>query len=379
MKILVVGGFLGSGKTSTIIRLGKEFSDAGQKVAVIVNEIGEVGIDGDVISKYGLDMTELTSGCICCSLKVNMKTTLAILKKDYSPDIILIEPTGIAFPHIIRNEISLMDLKDTTIQPLVTLIDGSRFKQLMKEAKNFAMRQIIDAEILGVNKIDLIDEIRIPIIQASVQQLNPTAKVILLSASKEDEHWFDFVRLAMGDVPGHEGIHESQVARGELAIRDDVVAPKEEGEEELNSIEASGISSYATEYRLEGQVSSDLARETAKEIMETIKSKVVELSPEFVGHIKLFIESDSNTIKTNLTAFDQEITMEVIDNVAGDVPRLKVLSAVSSIDREKLVNIVNETISDKLGGRSIAFSHSKPHDHDPDHGRSLPVNLINNN
>jgi hypothetical protein len=169
------------------------------------------------------------------------------------------------------------------------------------------------------------------------------------------------------------------VARGELAIRDDVVAPKEEGEEELNSIEASGISSYATEYRLEGQVSSDLARETAKEIMETIKSKVVELSPEFVGHIKLFIESDSNTIKTNLTAFDQEITMEVIDNVAGDVPRLKVLSAVSSIDREKLVNIVNETISDKLGGRSIAFSHSKPHDHDPDHGRSLPVNLINNN
>ncbi|MDG6243530.1 MAG: GTP-binding protein [Methanolobus sp.] len=379
MKILVVGGFLGSGKTSTIIRLGKEFSDAGQKVAVIVNEIGEVGIDGDVISKYGLDMTELTSGCICCSLKVNMKTTLTILKKDYNPDIILIEPTGIAFPHIIKNEIGLMDLKDTTIQPLVTLIDGSRFKQLMKEAKNFAMRQIIDAEILGINKIDLIDEIRIPIIQASVQQLNPTAKVILLSASKEDDHWFDFVRLAMGDVPGHEGIHESQVARGESAIRDDVLVPKEEGGEELNSIEASGISSYATEYRLEGQVSSDLARETAKEIMETIKSKVMELSPEFVGHIKLFIESDSNTIKTNLTAFDQDITMEVIDNVAGDVPRLKVLSAVSSIDREKLVNIVNETISGILGANGIAFSNSKPHNHDHDHGDPRPINLVNNN
>ncbi|MEZ5335814.1 MAG: GTP-binding protein [Methanolobus sp.] len=72
MKILVVGGFLGSGKTSTIIRLGKEFSEADQKVAIIVNEIGEVGLDGDVISKYGLDMTELTSGCILQFLKVNM-------------------------------------------------------------------------------------------------------------------------------------------------------------------------------------------------------------------------------------------------------------------------------------------------------------------
>lgn len=376
MKILVVGGFLGSGKTSTIIRLGKEFSAAGQKVAVIVNEIGEVGIDGDVISKYGLDMTELTSGCICCSLKVNMKTTLTILKKDYNPDIILIEPTGIAFPHIIKNEIGLMDLKDTTIQPLVTLIDGSRFKQLMKEAKNFAMRQIIDAEILGINKIDLIDEIRIPIIQASVQQLNPTAKVILLSASKEDDHWFDFVKLAMGDVPENEVIPESKMSKSAPEAEGDKPAPLEE---ELNSIVASGISSYATEYRLEERISEDLARETAKDIMESLRSKVMELSPEFVGHIKLFIESDSNTIKTNLTAFDQDITMEVIDNLTGDLPRLKVLSAVSSIDREKLVNIVNETISGTLEGHSIAFSHSKAHNHDSDHGHSKPIDLVNKN
>ncbi|MEZ5335815.1 MAG: GTP-binding protein [Methanolobus sp.] len=90
---------------------------------------------------------------------------MTILKKDYNPDIVLIEPTGIAFPQIIKNEIDLMELKDTTIQPLVTLIDGSRFKQLMKEAKNFAMRQIIDAEILCINKIDLVEEIRIPILR----------------------------------------------------------------------------------------------------------------------------------------------------------------------------------------------------------------------
>ncbi|WP_094227675.1 GTP-binding protein [Methanolobus psychrotolerans] len=378
MKILVVGGFLGSGKTSTIIRLGKEFSETGKKVAVIVNEIGEVGIDGDVISKYGLDMTELTSGCICCSLKVNMKITLTILKRDYNPDIVLIEPTGIAFPQIIKNEISLMDLKDTTIQPLVTLIDGSRFKQLMKEAKNFAMRQIIDAEILGINKIDLIDEIRIPIIETSVQQLNPKAKVVLLSASKDDDHWHNFVKLAMDE----EISAKKEVRELKTTSKDTLVIDERTGEplvESLDSIEASGISSYATEYLLNEGIKTELARVVANEIMESIKSKVIELSPEFVGHIKLFIESDSNTIKTNLTAFDQDITMEVIDSLTKETPRLKILSAASSIDREKLVQIVNETISYKLDAQMIKFTHNKPHGHNHDHGNQKPIDLINNN
>ncbi|WP_340820762.1 GTP-binding protein [Methanolobus sp. WCC4] len=373
MKILVVGGFLGSGKTSTIIRLGKEFSETGQRIAVIVNEIGEVGIDGDVISKYGLDMKELTSGCICCSLKVNMKATLKILKEEYDPDIVLIEPTGIAFPQLIKNEIDLMELRDTTIQPLVTLIDGSRFKQLMKEAKNFAMRQIIDAEILGINKIDLIDEIRIPIIEASVQQLNPKAKVILLSASKEDEHWFDFVKLAMGDFPEYQEKHELKTTSPDTQVLDEITG--EPVEETLDSIEASGISSYATEFQLDSKIPADVAQTTAKDIMEELKAKVMELSPEFVGHIKLFIESDTNTIKTNLTAFDQDITMEIINTVPADAPRLKVLTAVSSIDQGKLIDIVNNTISEKLSGRNISFKHSKPHGH----GHPKPIDLINNN
>jgi G3E family GTPase len=373
MKVLIIGGFLGSGKTSTIIRLGMEFSAAGQKVAIIVNEIGEVGLDGDVISKYGLDMQEITNGCICCTLKVSMKATMTLLKRDYNPDIVLVEPTGIAFPQVIKNDVELMELKDTTIQPLVTLIDGSRFKQLMKEVKNFAMRQIIDAEILGINKIDLIDKIRIPIIEASVQQLNPNAKVILLSASLKDEHWDNFVKLAMGDVPEHPEKHELKTISPDTQIIDE--ATGKTIEETLDSIEASGIASYATEYKLNEKIATDLAQNVAKEIMDTIKSEVMKISSEFVGHIKLFIESDSNTVKTNLTAYDQDITMEVIDTITGDMPRLKVLSAVSNIDHEKLVHIVNDTISEKLTDKMISFKHNRSHGH----GHPTPINLINNN
>lgn len=372
MKVLVIGGFLGSGKTSTILRLGREFSNAGKRVAIIVNEIGEVGIDGDVISKYGLQTTELTSGCICCSLKVNMKTTITLLTKDYAPEILLIEPTGIAFPQIIKNEINLMDLRDVSIQPLVTLIDGSRFKQLMKEVKNFAMRQIIDAEILGINKVDLVEEIRIPIIEASVQQLNPKAKVILLSTKHEDEHWHDFVKLTLGEE-ADELIRDAQTTELKTTSAGIQMLDKETGlpiEMTMNSIEASGVTSYATEYSI-ANIDTDTARSVSMEIMESIKSDVIEHSPEFVGHIKLFTESDTDTVKVNLTSFDEDATVEIIASSNTEARRLKILSAVSNIGHNELVNIVQDTVEGKLRNKNIVFSHKFPaHGHEKDHHKN---------
>ena len=113
----------------------------------------------------------------------------------------MIEPTGIAFPHVIKDEIELMNLgEQVKIAPLVTLIDGSRFKHLMKEVKEFAMRQIIDAEILVINKVDLIEPIRLPIIEASVQQLNPKARVVLLSGRDTGEKFQNFMRIVLPDL-----------------------------------------------------------------------------------------------------------------------------------------------------------------------------------
>jgi G3E family GTPase len=357
MKVLVIGGFLGSGKTTTILRLGRDFSNAGNKVAIIVNEIGEVGIDGDVISKYGLQTTELTSGCICCSLKVNMKTTISLLMRDYKPDILLIEPTGIAFPQIIKNEIKLMDLKDTTIQPLVTLIDGSRFKQLMKEVKHFAMRQIIDAEVLGINKIDLVDKIQIPIIETSIQQLNPKAKVILLSATYEDEHWYDFVRMLFGEG-AEEIIKGDRVDELRTSIPGIQMVDKATGRpvaDTMDSIGASGITSYATEYSI-GNIHTDQAESVVRDLIDNIKEEVIKSSPEFVGHIKLFMESETDTARANLTAFDKEVAYELIQSRNAEPRRLKILSAVSNIKRERLISIVNGAVEEKLKKHGISFT-----------------------
>jgi G3E family GTPase len=272
VQVIVVGGFLGSGKTTTIINMGKYLAGKGKKVAIIVNEIGEVGIDGDVIKRFGFDTREITSGCICCSLKVGLRTTVTLLAKEYKPDILMIEPTGIAFPHVIRDEIELMNLGEKVkIAPLVTLIDGSRFKHLMKEVKDFAMRQIIDAEILVINKVDLIEPIRLPILEESVHQLNPKARIVLLSRKDTDEGFEKFMQMVLPDiaeVPEETLKATVEEKLGKKSERKTGEKPEHISPQETeSSIEASGVGSYSAEFAVEnGNMSTEAAREITTEL-----------------------------------------------------------------------------------------------------------------
>ncbi|MDR7664235.1 GTP-binding protein [Methanosarcina sp. Z-7115] len=362
MEVIVVGGFLGSGKTTTIINMGKYLAEKGKKVAIIVNEIGEVGIDGDVIKRFGFDTKEITSGCICCSLKVGLRTTVTLLAKEYNPDILMIEPTGIAFPHLIRDEVELMNLgEQVKMAPLVTLIDGSRFKPLMKEVKEFAMRQIIDAEILGINKVDLIEPIRIPILEASVQQLNPKARIVLLSGKDTGERFESFMRMVL---PEMEEIPEKAP---EVAI---VEKPESSAPQETeNSIDASGVGSYSAEFAVEnGNLSTGATRELTTELMNTIKAKVLKLNPEFVGHIKLFLDNGLETVKQSVTIYYEEPQEDIIKSEEGAVAKLKILSAVSNVEKGGLKDAVNSSVQEVFERKKIEVNKTEQgHDHEHGH------------
>ena len=102
MIVCQLAGFLGSGKTTLLIRLGTALGRAGRRVAIIVNEVGEVGVDGAVIESNGLRSVELTEGCICCSLSGSLQNTLRQVSTEFEPDVIMIEPTGLALPNKIK-------------------------------------------------------------------------------------------------------------------------------------------------------------------------------------------------------------------------------------------------------------------------------------
>jgi G3E family GTPase len=185
MMICQLAGFLGSGTTTLMIRIGSELGKRGKKVAIIVNEVGEVGIDGAVIESFGLEMIELTEGCICCSLSGSLQNTLRILADQFEPEIILLEPTGLALPSRVNSIIhtSLIELERSVS---VALVDAFRFDKIIAKTRNFFLRQIDGVDIIILNKIDLVDEQKLFDVEAALHELAHETPTVRISAKTGD-------------------------------------------------------------------------------------------------------------------------------------------------------------------------------------------------
>jgi G3E family GTPase len=181
MIICLISGFLGSGKTTLMIELGKRLGNAGRKAAIIVNEVGEVGVDGAFINASGLKSVELTEGCICCSLSGSLQNTLREITKTYKPDVILIEPTGLALPTRIERIIRTSMIEHDGIFG-VGVVDAFRGKKLEQEASLFFRRQLEEVNVLAINKIELVTEEQLVELEAMLQEVEPDAQIVRMSA-----------------------------------------------------------------------------------------------------------------------------------------------------------------------------------------------------
>ncbi len=344
MKCIIIGGFLGSGKTTTIRKLVEYLGAQGQRTAIIVNEIGEVGIDGETISKGGVETREITSGCVCCTLRISMEYTLRSLMSSYCPDTIIIEPTGIAFPGQIKSNIQSMNIPEITFAPIVNLVDPCRLGPDEGDLQNFVRNQIEDAEVLGINKADLIGHEKLLETCLLLRKLNAKSRIVHFSARQGGEA----LDKLFGLIVGNDQNKTAHEAEDSVEIRNSIEAK--------NSVEMSGVSAYSTEFEITSkEIPLETAVSVSGKILDSIRSKVTELNPEFTGHIKLSFAHKGNFIKGSVTSAHEKPEIEIIKKEKNSRSRLKILSAVTSIPREELIKTVDTTASGQMEDRQLSY------------------------
>ena len=184
MDIHILGGFLGTGKTTLLMKLVPMYSEIGKKVAIIVNEAGSVGVDGTTIKGQGYNAIELPQGCICCTLVGALQESLVKVVEDFHPDILIIEPTGLAFPNAVKDSVAAIKGRfiDYDKMDVVGMLDGPRYDIFITKKKDFYIKQLTGADIIAVNKKDLISEDKLKEITSWVKETFPGVKVVPMCA-----------------------------------------------------------------------------------------------------------------------------------------------------------------------------------------------------
>ena len=218
-KIDIFSGFLGAGKTTLIKKLIKE-AYAGEKVVLIENEFGEIGIDGGFLQEAGVNITEMNSGCICCSLVGDFATALQQVAAEYAPDRIIIEPSGVGKLSDVIKAVQNAALKDATLNAFCTVVDASKCKMYMKNFGEFFNDQVENAGCIILSHTGKVLEEKLATAVALLKEKNETAtivtadwealdgKAILAAMERKDCLQAELDRLAAETEQHHEPHHE---------------------------------------------------------------------------------------------------------------------------------------------------------------------------
>ncbi len=184
-RIDIVSGFLGAGKTTLINRLIRE-AYKGEKVVLIENEFGEIGIDGGFLKDAGIEISEMNSGCICCSLVGDFSKALKKVVEDYSPDRILIEPSGVGKLSDVTKAVLDADIHGAVVNSSVVVVDVNKCKMYMKNFGEFFNDQVSNAGCILFSHTDKTTDAKLTEALALVREKNPEATIVTTPADKLD-------------------------------------------------------------------------------------------------------------------------------------------------------------------------------------------------
>ena len=177
-KIEIISGFLGAGKTTLIKKMLKEVFP-GEKIVLIENEFGEIGIDGGFLKDAGVQITEMNSGCICCSLVGDFGTALKQVIETYAPDRILIEPSGVGkLSDVTKAVMGVAAHEQVELNSSVTVVDGQKCKMYMKNFGEFFNNQVENAGTIVISRTQKMSEDKLDACVAMLREKNPKAAII---------------------------------------------------------------------------------------------------------------------------------------------------------------------------------------------------------
>lgn len=220
-KIDIFSGFLGSGKTTLIKKLVKE-SFGGEKVVLIENEFGEINIDSGFLKDSGIEITEMSSGCICCTLVGDFGEALKDVVAKYQPDRILIEPSGVGkLSDVIRAVQNVASDMPVVLNSFVTVADAKKVKMYTKNFGEFYLDQIEHAKTIILSRTQDVSEEKLTAAANLLREHNPKARMIttpwdelsgeqILSAMEGDKSFADELLEELAKEPVHEHHHDHE-------------------------------------------------------------------------------------------------------------------------------------------------------------------------
>lgn len=221
-KVDIISGFLGAGKTTFIKELIKK-AYAGEKLVLIENEFGEIGIDSRFMQNAGIEVTEMNSGCICCTLVGDFARSLKQVSADFSPDRIIIEPSGVGkLSDVAKAVIDVKDDAKLEIGSMITVVDGKKAKMYMKNFGEFYNDQLTHAETIVVSRTQDMDEDKLTECIELIREKNNKAAIVttpwdmlsgdMLKAAIENKHTLrhvlDELTHEHGAIHAHHHEHE---------------------------------------------------------------------------------------------------------------------------------------------------------------------------
>ena len=182
-RIDIFSGFLGAGKTTLIRKLISE-AYKGEKLVLIENEFGEIAIDGGFLKDAGVQITEMNSGCICCTLVGDFEKALKKVMDEYAPDRIIIEPSGVGKLSDVARAVEKVE--GASVGAKVTVVDAGKCRMYMRNFGEFFNDQVENADLIVMSRTDTASESKVLAASEMLKKLNPTAGLITTPCSKLD-------------------------------------------------------------------------------------------------------------------------------------------------------------------------------------------------